>query len=138
MKKLVKSSRKKLGTVLMAGAIVTSAFSFGTTADAASQSYASSSFGYGVYVGGGYGTNFNLDGTAHFTATHKAVYSGDASGVVYQIRTTSETVVKSNSEAGAITNKEVRVDGPTGTKKAYLRNMYNESTPQSASGTFGY
>ncbi|MFJ7309746.1 hypothetical protein [Peribacillus frigoritolerans] len=138
MIKLTNLSRKKIGAFIMTGAIVASSFSFSTSADAAGQSYASSSFGYGVYVGGGYGTTFSLDGTAHFEATHKAVYSGDASGVVYQIKSTDGTTVESNQEAGAITDKWVSVNGPEGKRKAYLRNMYNEATPQKASGDFKY
>jgi hypothetical protein len=133
----MKKSLKKMGTVLMAGTIMT--LSFGASADAASKSYASSEFGYGVYVGGGKGTSFTNVTDPYFKATHKAVSSGSASGVIYQIRYTGGDIYESNQQSGAISNKTVKVgSGNMGTKKAYLRNMYNESTKQTANGTFYY
>lgn len=132
-----RSLLKKFGVVLMAGAIVSSGFAV-TKADAASKSYASSSFGYGVYIGGGHGTSFSNVSDPYFMATHRAVSSGNASGVIYQIRYTDGDVYKKNQQSGAISNKKVSFSGDMGTKKAYLRNMYNEATKQTANGTFYY
>ena len=123
----------------MAGGIAIAGLSVSApAADAASQSYASSSFGYGVYIGGGSGKTFTNVSDPYFTATHKGVKSGSASGVIYQIRYTGGNVYKYSQQAGAITNKKVSFSGDLGSKKAYLRNMYNESTPQSASGKFNW
>lgn len=132
MKKVIKG----LGVVLMGGVILAS--SFGSTASAAKVSYASSSFTYGVYIGGGSGTTFKNVSNPYFFATHKAVNSGAASGVIYQIRYTDGKVYKSVQKSGALTEKNVEFTGDMGSKKAYLRNMYNESTPQRANGDFNY
>lgn len=134
----MKKMFRKFSIIAFSAGVLLSGFG-ATTADAAQRSYASPYFEYGVYLGGGNGVKFDLAGTQYFYATHSAVYSGHASGVIYQIRTTNgKTVVKRNQQSGAITNKKVSVNGPIGKHKAYLRNMYNTSTPQRASGIFYY
>ncbi|GLC90558.1 hypothetical protein [Lysinibacillus piscis] len=128
---------KKYSSIALIGGILFSGFG-ATTANAASTPYVSPYFDYGVYVGGGDGTDFNLNGTQYFIATHSAVYSGQPSGVIYQLKGLFGVVSTSNSQSGAITQKRVDVSGPTGSRKAYLRNMYELNTPQKASGSFNY
>ncbi|RYL93913.1 hypothetical protein EWI07_07040 [Sporolactobacillus sp. THM7-4] len=126
---------------LSVAVIVALLFVSAIQAHAASVYYSSSNFSYGVYLGGSNPTTFNLDGTAHFTTTQSAVYSGDPTGVKYQIRDNAwgtDPVYKSTSLYGQHSGYTVRVDGPTGYHNAYLRNAYSTDTPQKAHGYFSY
>lgn len=135
--------KRKLFKGLLTLSICASTLAFiGGEADAAYQNYASTGFTYGVFVGGGYGTIFDLVGKQHFEATQAPKYEGQPCGIKYQIRLSSDTGTgtpsKSVSVTGAKSNYNVNVDGPTGQKKAYLRNYYSTDYSQVASGKFVY
>ncbi|MBE2931967.1 hypothetical protein HPJ92_05300 [Anoxybacillus flavithermus] len=125
----------------LAGGALSCALLMGSVSlvDAATYNYASNYFDYGVYLGGGYGQTFELDGKARFIGTQAPYYSNSACGVGYQIRSTDGTVLKVSWKYGAGSiDTGNDLNGYNGKKKAYLRNAYNESTPQTASGKFYY
>ncbi|MDF2858159.1 MAG: hypothetical protein K0Q87_4010, partial [Neobacillus sp.] len=109
--------------LFVGGITATSLFTSGEQAHAATVSYYSPGFVYGVYVGSS-STKFNLDGTAHFHIDEqRAVYSGDPTGVTYQIRDyhkvgdddilASNTLLDGNGD-GVVKDNTERLDGPTG------------------------
>lgn len=128
--------KKVITSSILSCAILVGAAS---VAGAADYNYDATHFTYGIYLGGGNGKTFKLGGRQWYSGTQKSYYSGGATGVGYQVRSTSGAVEKVSWKHGAGTiNTGTALNGPKGNKKGYLRNAYNEATPQTASGKFYY